>query len=159
MSVHEEWQKKLKDWKADLLAQTGVEFQLPPPSQIELGLEYLEVTPGQRMIAKIPFQKRFTNPIHTFQGGILVAGMDDVFGPLAYITAGRPCTTLSLNTTFIKAFTEKLGHAIIEVTILQQTKSFIFMRAEVKSPAGDLLAHADSHVSILRDDQLGKGKT
>jgi acyl-coenzyme A thioesterase PaaI-like protein len=158
MSVHEEWQKKLKTWKADLHAQTGVEFQLPPPSQIELGLEYLEINPGKKMIAKLPFQDRFTNPIYTFQGGILIAGMDDVFGPLSYVTAERPCTTLSLNSTFLKAFTKKMNHVIIEAIVLQKTKSFIFMRADVKSPEGELLAHGESHVAILRDDQLGKGK-
>lgn len=158
MSVHAEWQSKLKTWKADLLVQTGVEFQLPPPSQVELALEYLEIEPGKKMVAKLPFQQRFTNPIHTFQGGFLAAGIDDVFGPLSYMTAGRPCTTLSLNTTFLKAFTAKMSHVLIEVIVLQKTKSFIFMRAEVRSPEGDLLAHAESHVAILRDEQLGKGK-
>lgn len=158
MSVHQEWQIKLKAWKENLLKQTGVEFQLPPPSQLELQLEYLEIVPGQKIVAKLPFQKRFTNPIYTYQGGFLIAGIDDIFGPLSYITAERPCTTLSLNTTFLKAFTEKLEYVLIEGVVLQKTKSFIFMRADVKSPNGDLLAHAESHVAILRDDQLAKGK-
>jgi acyl-coenzyme A thioesterase PaaI-like protein len=158
MSVHQDWQEKLKNMKADLKTQTGIDFQLPPPSQTELSLEYLEIVPGKKMVAKLPFQKRFTNPIFTYQGGMLAAGMDDVFGPLSYITAERPCTTLSLNTTFLKAFTEKMGHVLIEATVLQKTKSFIFMRADVRSPEGDLIAHAESHVAILRDDQLGKGK-
>ena len=158
MSVHQEWQEKMKSWKHELLTQTGVDFQLPPPSQIELALEYLEVAPGSKIRAKLPFQERFTNPIHTYQGGFLAAGIDDIFGPLSYITAGRPCTTLSLNLTFLKAFTKKMGSVEIEGVVLQKTKSFIFMRAEVKSPDGELLAHAESHVAILRDDQLGRGK-
>lgn len=158
MSVHTEWLERLKTWKAEILAQTGVEFQLPPPSQIELQLEYTEIIPGEKIAAKLPFQKRFTNPIYTYQGGFLVAGIDDIFGPLSYMTAGRPCTTLSLNTTFLKAFTEKLQYVTIEGFVLQKTKNFIFMRAEVKSPTGELIAHAESHVAILRDDQLAKGK-
>lgn len=158
MSVHQDWQVKLKEMKDHMLATAGIEFQLPPPSQVELKLEYMAIEPGKRMVARLPFQARFTNPIFTYQGGFLSAGMDDVFGPLSYITAGRPCTTLSLNTTFLKAFTSKMSYVEIEATVLQKTKSFIFMRAEVKSPEGDLLAHAESHVAILRDDQLGKGK-
>lgn len=157
MSVHETWLKSMAQMKAQLNAN-GVDIQLPPPSQIELQMEYLEVSPGKKIRAKVPFQQRFTNPIKTFQGGILVAVMDDCFGPLSYVTAERPCTTLSLNTTFLKPFTEKMGHCIVEVEVLQKTKSFIFMRGVVLSPEGDMLAHAESHVAILRDDQMQKVK-
>ncbi|MBA2403312.1 MAG: PaaI family thioesterase [Bdellovibrionales bacterium] len=157
MTVHETWLKSMAQTKAQLNA-VGVDIQLPPQSQLELQIEYLEVSPGKKITGKIPFQKKFTNPIKTFQGGFLTAAMDDCFGPLSYITAERPCTTLSLNTTFLKAFTEKMGHCIIEAEVLQKTKSFIFMRAVVLSPEGEILAHGESHVSILRDDQLQKVK-
>jgi acyl-coenzyme A thioesterase PaaI-like protein len=155
MSVHETWHKQLSQTKAQLNAQ-GIDIQLPPPSQLELQIEYLEVVPGKKIKGKVPFQKRFTNPIKTFQGGILGAAMDDHFGPLSYITAERPCTTLSLNVSFLKPFTEKMGHCLIEAEVLQKTKSFIFMRAIVLSPDGEMLAHGESHVAILRDDQLQK---
>lgn len=157
MSFHEHWLEALAQNKEQLKAQ-GVDAQLPPPSMLELQIEYLEATPGKKIRGKVPFQKRFTNPIRTYQGGILSAAMDDHFGPLSYITAERPCTTLSLNVTFLKAFTEKMGFCIVEAEVLQKTKSFIFMRATVTSPEGDILAHGESHVSILRDDQLQKVK-
>ncbi len=155
MSVHEEWMTNLKVFR-EQIAQAGMNVNLPPASMMELDLHYLEVIPGNKMVARLPFQKRFTNPVGTFQGGFLAAGMDDVFGPLSYVSAGRPCLTLSLNTTFLKAFTEKMAHCILEATILEQTKTFIFMRAEARSPEGELLAHAESHVTILRDDQMKK---
>ncbi len=157
MSVHEKWLSDLKSFKDAAKLQTGIELQLPPPSQVELQVEYLEVIPSQKMVAKVPFQKRFTNPIYTYQGGFLSAALDDVFGPLAYVSAERPCTTLSLNTTFLRAFTEKMGHVIVTATILNKTKNFIFMRGEVTSSEGVLIAHAESHVAFLRDDQIGKG--
>jgi acyl-coenzyme A thioesterase PaaI-like protein len=157
MSVHEKWLKTLAHTKG-VLNDQGIDIQLPPPSQLELQIEYLEVIPGQKIKGKVPFQKRFTNPIKTYQGGFLSAAMDDHFGPLSYITAERPCTTLSLNTTFLKAFTESMGHCYVEAEVLQKTKSFIFMRATVTSPTGEILAHGESHVSILRDDQLQKVK-
>lgn len=157
MSVHEQWMQSLKKTNDDLNAK-GVQIQLPPPSMLELAIEYVEVIPGKKMRGKIPFQKRFTNPIRTYQGGFLVAAMDDIFGPLSYVTAGGPCTTLSLNTTFLKPFTEKLGHCFIEAEVLQKTKSFIFMRATVTSPDGDILAHGESHVAILSEEHLSKVK-
>ena len=157
MSVHEQWQKSLKDTR-DQMNAIGIDLQLPPPSQLELQIEYLEVTPGKKIRGKVPFQKRFTNPIKTYQGGFLSAALDDHFGPLSYITAERPCTTLSLNVTFSKPFLEKMEFCIIEAEVLQKTKSFIFMRATVYSPEGDLMAHAESHVAILTEDQLQKAK-
>jgi acyl-coenzyme A thioesterase PaaI-like protein len=157
MSVHQEWLAKLKFFKEQLHAM-GVPIQLPPPSQQELQIEYLEIIPGKKIKGKFPFQQRFTNPIGTYQGGFLIAAMDDHFGPLSYSTAERPCTTLSLSSTFLKPFVAKMGHAIVEVEVLSKTKSFIFMRGTVTSIEGELLAHADSHVAILRDDQLNRGK-
>jgi uncharacterized protein (TIGR00369 family) len=152
MNVHEEWMKSLDGFKSEL-KKIGMEVQLPPPSMLELGLEYLEIKPGISMKAKFPFQKRFTNPAGILQGGFLVAALDDVLGPLTYVTSGKICLTLSLNTTFLKAFTEKMGFCIIEAFVLQKTKSFIFLRADVRSPDGELMAHAESHVSILKDEQ------
>jgi acyl-coenzyme A thioesterase PaaI-like protein len=157
MTVHEQWQKSLQETK-EQMSKRGIELQLPPPSQLELQIEYLEVSPGKLIKGKVPFQKRFTNPIRTYQGGFLGAALDDHFGPLSYITAEGPCTTLSLNVTFLRPFIEKMEFCLIEAEVLQKTKSFIFMRAKVLSPLGDLLAHAESHVAILNEDQLQKVK-
>jgi acyl-coenzyme A thioesterase PaaI-like protein len=157
MTIHEQWLLQLEKFKQELNS-LGVPIQLPPPSQQELQIEYLEVTAGKRIRGKFPFQKRFTNPIGTFQGGFLIAALDDHFGPLSYASAQRPCTTLSIHSTFLRPFVESMGHALIEVEVLQQTKSFIFMRGVVTSLKGEILAHAESHVAILRDDQLQKVK-
>lgn len=158
MSFHEAWLKSLSQTKADLNAK-GIDIQLPPNSMLELQIEYLEAVPGKKIRGKLPFQTRFSNPIRTYQGGILGAAMDDHFGPLSYITAERPCTTLSLNMTFLKPFTEKMGFCLIEVEVLQKTKSFIFMRGTVSDPNGVLIAHGDSHVAILSDELLQKVKS
>jgi uncharacterized protein (TIGR00369 family) len=142
MTVHEDWLKKLKAFPQNNMT-------LPPPTLGELGLEYLEVIPGMKMKAKVPFQKRFTNPVGLFQGGILGACIDEVFGPLSYMTAQAPTVTLSMNISFLGSFKEEMGHCHIEANVLKKTKNFIFMRADVKSPEGDLIAHAETHVKIL----------
>lgn len=141
MNIHQKWLESLKTFPGDL--------KLPPPSMLELGHEFLEVEPGNKLVAKIPFNARFVNPIGVYQGGFLAACIDDVFGPLSYMTAHGPCMTLSLNTTYLGAFKEEMGHCIIEAVVLKKTKNFIFMRAEVKSPNGELFAHAETHVKVL----------
>lgn len=156
MSVHEEWLKKLEGWKKELKDKTGKDFLFPPPSNETLQVEYLEIEPGKKMVARFPYQRRFANPVGLYQGGFLSAAIDEVLGPLSYITAGVPCMTLSLNVTFLKAFPESLKEVLITGIVLQKSKNFIFLRAEVKSPAGELIAHAESHAAVMRDDQLGK---
>lgn len=140
-TIHENWLDQLKKFPGDLV--------LPPPTLSELGIEYLKVVAGSQMLAKVPYQKRFTNPMGLYQGGILSGAIDEVFGPLSFLTAGGPTMTLSLNTTFLGAFKESMGHCLIEAIVLKKTKNFIFMRAEVKSPDGDLLAIAESHVKVV----------
>jgi uncharacterized protein (TIGR00369 family) len=142
MSVHKNWLEKLKSFPTKNII-------LPPPTLEELGLEYTEIIPNIKMHAKVPFQKRFTNPVGLYQGGMLAACIDEVFGPLSYMTSNGPCITLSMNVTFLGSFTEDMGVCFIEAVILKKTKNFIFMRADVKSPDGELIAHAESHVKVL----------
>ncbi len=156
MSVHTDWLEQLKFWREDLKQKTGKDFLFPPPSNETLGVEYTEIEPGKKMTATFPYQRRFANPVGLYQGGFLSAAIDEVLGPLAYITAGTPCMTLSLNVTYLKAFPETMKHVIVEGFVLQKTKSFIFLRAEVKSPSGELIAHAESHSAVMKEDQLGK---
>lgn len=141
MSVHQDWLHQLKHFQGNLT--------LPPPTLSELGLEYTLVEPGKKMMAKVPFQKRFTNPVGLYQGGMLAACIDEVMGPLSYVTAGGACMTLSMNVTFLGAFKEEMGHCLIEAMVLKKTKNFIFMRADVRSPNGELIAHSESHVKVL----------
>lgn len=141
MNVHERWLSELKNFPGSLT--------LPPPTLSELMLEYTEIVPGEKIVAKVPFQRRFTNPVGIYQGGMLAACVDEVFGPLSYVTAKGPCMTLSMNVTFLGAFKEEMGHCFIEGIVLKKTNNFIFMRADVRSPTGELLAHAETHMKVI----------
>lgn len=151
MSVHEAWLAKLGAYREQVKASTGRELNLPPPTNLELKIHYTEINPGKNMVGKIPFQERFTNPAGLYQGGFLAAALDEVFGPLAYISSGTVCMTLSLNLTFLKAFTPAMKEVTVEAMVLQKTKNFIFMRGEVRGPESELIAVAESHVSIFQD--------
>ena len=142
MSVHQAFLDSLKNYPSNLT--------LPPLSMAELKIEFIEIIPGKKLVGKLPFQERFTNPIGTYQGGFLAAGVDEVFGPLSYMTSEGPTMTLSMNLTYLKTFTKEMGHCLIEGTVLKMTHNFIFMRAEVRSPKGDFLAHAESHVNRIK---------
>lgn len=157
MTFHENLVKEIAVYQK-AFAEKGIHLQLPALSLGELQLEYTGLEKDLSLSAKLPFQKRFTNPVGVYQGGMLAAAMDDVFGPLAYMTAQSPCMTLSMNVTFLRPFTPKDEEVFIKGTIIQKTKSFIFMRAEIKNKTDLIIATADSHVTILREDQLQKVK-
>lgn len=142
MTVHQKFLDSVEAFKNDNLT-------LPSPALQELKLEYIEIIPATKIVAKLPFQKRFTNPVGVFQGGMLSASIDEVFGPLSYMTAGGPCMTLSMNVTFLGSFKETMSYCLIEANVLKKTKNFIFMRSDVTSPEGELLAHAETHVKVL----------
>ena len=142
MTPHERWLELLKKFPSTNLT-------LPPPTLNELGLEYMEIVPGEKLIARVPFQKRFTNPVGLYQGGMLAACIDEVFGPLSYMTANSACMTLSMNVSYLGTFKEEMQNVFIEATVLKKTKNFIFMRADVKTESGELLAHAETHVKVL----------
>lgn len=141
MSVHQKWLELLKTFPGNLT--------LPPPTLSELGLEYLEIVPGEKMVAKVPFQKRFTNPVGLYQGGMLAACIDEVFGPLSYMSAQSACMTISMNVSYLGSFKEEMGFCTIEAIVLKKTKNFVFMRADVFSPTRELIAHAETHVKVL----------
>jgi acyl-coenzyme A thioesterase PaaI-like protein len=142
MSVHQKFMESLKNFPV-------ANVTLPPASMIELALEYIELEPGVKMTAKVPFQKRFTNPIGVYQGGFLTAAIDDVFGPLSFVTSNGPTVTISMNTTYLGTFKEEHGYCTIHAVVLKKTKNFIFLRADVKTPDGELIAHAETHVKVL----------
>ncbi|HXH30127.1 MAG TPA: PaaI family thioesterase [Bacteriovoracaceae bacterium] len=158
MSVHESWLNSIESYRSEVLRNTGISLQLPPPSLAELKLEYLKVEPGVTIRARLPFLRKFTNPVGLYQGGFLSAAIDEVFGPLSYLTAGRPCMTLSMNVTFIRAFEEKMAHCLVDAVVVRKTTNLIFMRADVLTQEGEMLAHAQSHVTILREEQFKRAE-
>lgn len=137
-----QYEELIKQFKA--VAPT---LQLPPPSMEELGIEYVSIIPGKEIIAKLPFKQKFTNPTGIYQGGFLSAALDEVFGPLSFISSQGPCLTLSLNVTFLKAFVPSMKECRVQATILKETRQFIFMKGEVTTLEGELIAFAESHVT------------
>jgi uncharacterized protein (TIGR00369 family) len=124
---------------------------LPPPSMITLKNSYTHFMPGVSLTAEVPFNDEFRNPVGFFQGGMLAAALDDVFGPLSYLTAENPCVTLDYNIKFMRPFTKQDQKAVMNVTVLAKTKSLITMEAKVTNPEGKLLASASMTSMILKD--------
>lgn len=75
MNIHLEVMKQMQEM-AHKFAQSGVELVMPPPSNATLGTVYVGIEQGVSLTAEIPFDKKFANPLLTFQGGFLAAAFD-----------------------------------------------------------------------------------
>jgi uncharacterized protein (TIGR00369 family) len=136
--------------------EAGIVLDLPPASNVTLHTRYTDIDPGKMLTAEIPFDARFANPIHVFQGGFLCAAFDEVFGPLSYMAAQRPVVAIEISTSFIRPFAPKDEYISIRAQIVSQTKSLMIMKAEAKSKTGKLIAISSNHALILSDEQMKK---
>jgi uncharacterized protein (TIGR00369 family) len=101
------------------------------------------------LVVRFPVRERYQNPLGVMQGGMVVAAIDNAFGPLAFLVA-PPSLTMQLNTSFIKSVAP--GEVYIEVTARVEllTKRFLYMSASVTSASGEVLAISQANCMILR---------
>jgi uncharacterized protein (TIGR00369 family) len=131
------------------MGKVGEKLTIPPPSMLTLKHNYTHFVAGQSLVAEVPFNKEFVNPVGYFQGGFLAAAIDDVFGPLSYLSAEAPCVSLDFNVKFIRPFVSEHQKIEIEATVIAKTKSLITMEAKIKTMEGKILAIANMNSMIL----------
>lgn len=148
MNTHENILQRMEEFLRQNAG--GTPLLLPPPTLVELGARFLEFVPHTSLTISLPFQGRFTNPLGLYQGGMLGAALDEVFGPLSYMSAGAPCVTLEMSVTYLRPFRASDFELRIRGEILKQTSQFIFMRAEAITLGGEKVAVAQSHANIWR---------
>ena len=54
------------------------------------------------MIVSLPVEEHQTNPVGVMQGGFIAAAFDNTFGPLSYLVAKRPMTTIDMSIQYIR---------------------------------------------------------
>lgn len=151
--IHEEILSAQLEMKAKFESM-GFALQLPPPSSLSLKLQYTGFEKGRMLKARMPFQKEMTNPIGLMQGGFIAAGIDDVMGPLSYMAAGQPVVTLQLSVTYLRPFLASDEAVEIEATVINQTRTTLYMEATVKNQKGQLLCKATSQNMLVSKDKL-----
>lgn len=145
MSAKEELFKALGK---NFSGNTNFALKLPPHVTLELQGEVIEYISKKELKMRFPVQEKHTNPLGNLQGGILSAMFDDVFGPLTYVSAGKPVLTLSLQITFIRGISP--GDTIdIHAEVLSRGLTAMFLSAKAFNQNGKLVATAESQNQIL----------
>ncbi|HRR10071.1 MAG TPA: PaaI family thioesterase [Rhodothermales bacterium] len=97
--------------------------------------EYVSFTENRILVCRFPNDPRFQNPIGLMQGGFIVAAIDNTLGPLSYLVA-PPSVTTQLNTTYLRPVTMRDTYLDVHGEVLEQSKSYLHMRATVLNPSG-----------------------
>lgn len=145
--------KHMKEME-EKFSQAGLKLQLPPHSAATLGVTYIDIDFGNSLTICIPFQEKFTNPLHMFQGGFLCAAFDEAYGPLTYMTAGQPVVTIEMSTSFIRPFMAKDDYMVIKAEVVSKTKTLIVLKAEARSKEGKLIASSTNHSLMISESQM-----
>lgn len=157
MSTQDEVMQSMNEMAAKF-AESGLRMQMPPHSSTTLGTEYVAMDLGKSLAARVPFNPKFTNPMHMYQGGFLCAAFDEVYGPLTYMAAGQPVVTIEMSTSFIRPFTAKDEFIVIKAEVISKTKSLIVLKAEARTKEGKLVASSTNHSFIMSDAHINRVK-
>ena len=124
-------------------------LSLPPPSFKEANAEIIEYIEGKSIVVKIPMYERYNNPVGVILGGYLPMFFDLTFGPLAYLVAKKPATSLDINTTFIRPVKASDGAVTVKSSVVNMSRSYLLLDARAFVSEDKLVATATSRLRIL----------
>ena len=127
----------------------GSMLSLPPPSFTEAGAEIIDYVQGESIVVRVPLFEKYNNPVGVILGGYLPMFFDLTFGPLAYLVAQKPATSLDINTTFIRPIKASDGTVTIKSSVVNLSKSYLLLDAQAFVSEDRLVATATSRMRIL----------
>ena len=127
----------------------GAKLSLPPPSFEDANAEIIEYTEGKSIVVRIPLYEKYNNPVGVILGGYLPLFFDLTFGPLAYLVAKKPTTSLDINTTFIRPMKFADEAVTIKSSVVNMSRSYLLLDAHAFVSEDKLVATATSRVRIL----------
>lgn len=124
-------------------------LEFPPKIMLELGTEFLEYKKEKFLKGKFIAQEKHTNPMGFLQGGILTAMFDNIIGPLSYLAARNPATTIDLTTNYLRSIRPG-EEIIIEANVIAKGVRTLFIEAKAYNFKNKIIATASSNNLILK---------
>lgn len=122
---------------------------VPPPSFLDMKAEIISYTKNKSITVSFPVMHNQSNPMGFMQGGYIAAAFDNAYGPLSYLVAKKPTTTIDMNIQYIRGVATEQT-VIVTATIEAKGFSTIHMTAEMKTEKGKLLATSTTNLLILK---------
>jgi uncharacterized protein (TIGR00369 family) len=121
---------------------------VPPSCFTAMRGEFLEYDHRKSLKVAFPVLPESLNPQGSMQGGFVAAAFDNVFGPLSFVAARRPCTTLDLQIQFIRGI--RSGDTLsICANVVSCGSRTIHMSGEAHDSHGKLIATGNTNLLIL----------
>lgn len=126
------------------------EIQIPPSAFVSMHGQLIEYDLERNTLkTKFPILDGQLNQFGNMQGGMLVAAIDNTFGPLSMLVA-PPNITRELEVKFNKAITPSMRFIYVEARVVENDGRKLILSAEVYNPAGQKMAAAKSIHWILQ---------
>lgn len=145
----DEFEREIVATMHSLLAEsTNPAPALPPPVFKHMRGRIVDYVEGETMICAFPALAEYANPAGLVQGGIIAAAIDNTFGPLSLLATRKPCSTLNLNTTFVRPIAAGDGEMTVEARVRAVTRALVFLEAKVADQDGRTAVTATSTMLV-----------
>ncbi|MFP4426358.1 MAG: PaaI family thioesterase [Spirochaetaceae bacterium] len=145
--------ENLPDLAEEVLTSSSFEsespMKIPSPSFLTAGGKIIAYEGRKLLRSAFPVPEEYSNPAGFLQGGYITTLLDDTFGPLSYLAAGRPAVTLNLATTFIRPVPVSEEFLVVEAQVVSRGRRVLTMSGRVENSRGKLVATATSINQVM----------
>jgi uncharacterized protein (TIGR00369 family) len=136
----------------ELTLRNVIGAKFPPDCFIAMKGEFVDYDSRRALAVSFPVLEESLNPLREMQGGFLVAAFDNVFGPLSYLAARRPCVTLTLNTQFIRPVSPG-DRLTVRCKVVSRSLEVLQMAGEAFDSKSKLVATATATTAVVREER------
>ena len=134
------------------IAEMGKAYQgkvcFPPPCFRTMKARFVRYESRVRLIVRVPVSPGYLNPVGIMQGGFVTAAADNTLGPLSYMAARRPCSTIDLHTQFIRPISP--GDILtIAGHVVSRGMSAMMLSAEITNAKGRTVAMVTANAAVV----------
>ena len=124
-------------------------LEIPPKIFVEMGGRFLDYKRNVSMKASFPVFEKYEGPTGKMQGGIVTAAFDNTYGPFSYLVARKPCTSIDIQASFLRAVTVQDKELIVEVRLVGRGRNVLFMDGGAYNTRGKLVATSSTKMMVL----------
>ena len=112
--------------------------------------EFLDYRSREMLKVRFPVQEEMLNPVLRMQGGFITAAFDNVFGPLSYAAARALCSTIDIQTQFLRGI-EAGDSLTVEGRVVTRGSATMHLVADGFNGKGKLVATCTANMIIHRE--------
>lgn len=122
---------------------------LPPHCAVLMKGEYIHYESRMLLTIAFPVLEQFLNPMKTMQGGFITAAFDNVIGPLSYLAARNPCTSMDIHTNYVRPIVA--GDTLsITAKVVSRGNTALHLSAEAVNSKKRLVATCSANMVVVK---------